>query len=69
MTRSSGVLLHPTSLPPAAGDDAVEGGNGDFGEAAYRFVAATYDWSAIVPKLEQIYKKLRDQSSALTTDY
>ncbi len=38
--RSSGVLLHPTSLPPAAGDGAFDGGNGDFGEAAYRFV----DW-------------------------
>ena len=32
------------------------------GEAAYRFVAATYDWSAIVPKLEQIYEHLIQES-------
>ena len=37
--RSSGVLLHPTSLPPVSGD-GFDGGNGDFGDAAYRFV----DW-------------------------
>jgi len=28
------------------------------GEAAYHFVAATYDWSAIVPKLEHIHQNL-----------
>ncbi|MCS6848705.1 MAG: glycosyltransferase [Anaerolineae bacterium] len=28
------------------------------GESAYRFVSATYDWGAIVPKLEQIYERL-----------
>ena len=28
------------------------------GEAAYHFVAATYDWGAIVPKLEGIYGRL-----------
>jgi glycosyltransferase involved in cell wall biosynthesis len=26
------------------------------GEAAYQFVSATYDWAAIVPKLEAIYR-------------
>ncbi|MCS7056013.1 MAG: glycosyltransferase [Thermoflexales bacterium] len=28
------------------------------GESAYRFVAATYDWSVITPKLEQVYERL-----------
>lgn len=28
------------------------------GEAAYHFVAATYDWSTIVPKLEHIHQNL-----------
>ena len=38
--RSSGVLLHPTSLPPAEDLGSFDGGNGDLGGAAYRFV----DW-------------------------
>ncbi len=28
------------------------------GESAYRFVSATYDWRAIMPKLEQVYERL-----------
>ena len=31
------------------------------GEAAYQFVSATYDWSAIVPNLESIYEGLTMQ--------
>ncbi|BCX04995.1 MAG: glycosyl transferase family 1 [Candidatus Roseilinea sp.] len=28
------------------------------GESAYRFVSATYDWGAILPKLAQVYERL-----------
>ena len=32
------------------------------GEAAHQFVSATYDWGAIVPKLETVYEALRRNS-------
>jgi len=35
-----------------------ETGRRDMGERAHAFVAATYDWNAIVPELEAIYRSL-----------
>jgi sugar transferase (PEP-CTERM/EpsH1 system associated) len=36
-----------------------EGRRRQLGERAFTFVSATYDWKAIVPNLEQVYRRLR----------